>query len=274
MNTELINEIYSQQSIESSKENHIEIVSTKNYSHNISIEQYRITKRYENKDPGLYTILNAHNIPFDIDSQKPIITHLSHTLNSYLSKSNLENILIVGLGNRNISADSLGAKVVKNIIVTRHIEEIKSLRKVSAIIPSVLGLTGIESFDIVSSVVERIRPTLTIVIDSLCASSYTRLGTSFQINNSSITPGGGVQNARRKLDSKSLGCDFISIGVPLVIYANTFTSNQNEDFNNLIVTLKDIDEASSICAKIIAYSLNMAIHSLSFKDMKDYLNNL
>ena len=66
MNTELINELYSKQSIESSKENHIKIVSTKNYSHNISIEQYRLTKRCENKDPGLYTILNTHDIPFDI----------------------------------------------------------------------------------------------------------------------------------------------------------------------------------------------------------------
>lgn len=274
MNSELLSEIYKKTKQENALESNIEMLVDKKYSNGISKEQYRVTKKIDIQDKGLYTILNADTIPYDIENQINIIDKFSTELKSYFKECNMENILIVGLGNRHISADSLGAKVAKNIIVTRHIPEIKNLRKVSVIVPSVLGLTGIESYDIISSVVDKIRPTLVIAIDSLCASSYTRLGTSFQINNASIIPGGGVQNARKKLDAKSLNADFVSIGVPLVIYANTFCDYPSKSLNHLIVTLKDIEETSHICAKIIAYSLNIAIHDISLKDVKDYLNNI
>lgn len=274
MNTELISELYKNQNSESDIDSSITALKTKNYTNGISIEQYTISSHTDHKDPGIYTILNAIDIPYNIDSQKSIINHLSKIFKSYIDTCNKKNILIVGLGNRHISADSLGAKVIQNIIVTRHLPKLKTLANVSAIIPSVLGLTGIESFDIVSGVIDKTSPTLVIAIDSLCASSYTRLGTSFQVNDASIIPGGGVKNARKKFSKTTLGCNFLSIGVPLVIYANTFNNQNIKDLNNLVVTLKDIDETSTICAKIIAYSLNMAIHNISFKEMMDYLNNM
>ena len=232
MKSELINELYKNQKAESSKDHSITTLKNKLYNNGISIEEFKISSPYQGKDIGYYTILNSNNIPYDITQQKPIIHHLSKIFKSYIINCNTKNILIVGLGNRHISADSLGAKVVKDILVTRHLPKSNNLQKVSAIIPSVLGLTGIESFDIVSGVINKISPTLVIAIDSLCASSYTRLGTSFQINNASMTPGGGVQNARKKFSNTTLGCDFISIGVPLVIYANTFSNKNNKDLNN------------------------------------------
>lgn len=274
MKSELINEIYKNHFLESDNENNIEILSKKKFSNGISREQYRINKKTDNQDVGTYTLLNSKRILYDNDSQINMIKQLTIELKKYLSPQDLENVLIVGLGNRHINADSLGAKVVKNILITRHIPELKNLKKVSAIVPSVLGLTGIESFDIITSIVEKIKPSLVIAIDSLCASSHTRLGTSFQINNASLIPGGGVNNARKKLDANSLNTKFISIGVPLVIYANTFSSKPNSSLANLIVTLKDIEEISLICANIISYSINSAIHNINIEDVKDYLNKI
>lgn len=274
MKSELINEIYKNHFLESDNENNIEILSKKKFSNGISREQYRINKKTDNQDVGTYTLLNSKRILYDNDSQINMIKQLTIELKKYLSPQDLENVLIVGLGNRHINADSLGAKVVKNILITRHIPELKNLKKVSAIVPSVLGLTGIESFDIITSIVEKIKPSLVVAIDSLCASSHTRLGTSFQINNASLIPGGGVNNARKKLDANSLNTKFISIGVPLVIYANTFSSKPNSSLANLIVTLKDIEEISLICANIISYSINSAIHNINIEDVKDYLNKI
>lgn len=274
MKSELINEIYKKHFLESSDDNDIEIISKKKFSNGISCEQYRINKKTDNQDKGTYTLLNSKKILYDNNSQINMIKQLTIELKKYILPKDVENVLIVGLGNRHINADSLGAKVVKNIIVTRHIPDLKKLKKVSAIVPSVLGLTGIESFDIITSIVEKIKPSLIIAIDSLCASSHTRLGTSFQINDASLIPGGGVNNARKKLDANSLNTKFISIGVPLVIYANTFSSKPNSSLSNLIVTLKDIEEISLICANIISYSINSAIHNITIEDVKDYLNKI
>ena len=270
----MINEIYNFSKFENGIDSSIRFISNTKYSNGITKESFEVIKRVNNQDKGHYTIINSPTIPYSKDDQITLIKKLTEELNKYLSNIDHNNVLVVGLGNRHISADSLGSKVVKNIIVTRHIENLTTLNKVSAIAPSVLGLTGIESFDIISSVVNKIKPDLVIAIDSLCASSHTRLGTSFQINNSSIVPGGGVNNARVKLSSNSLGTNFISVGVPLVIYANTLSYSNMEELNNMIVTLKDIEDVSNITAKIISYSVNMSIHNLKLSEVKEYLNKI
>lgn len=274
MKSELINELYKSTKLENAVEPTIELISKKQYKNGISKEQFKVNKKLDFQDVGLYTILNSKHLLVNAEEQVNMINKFATELKHYINNYNKTNVLIVGLGNRHINADSLGTKVVNNIIITRHIPNLKTLTNVSAIAPSVLGLTGIESFDIIKSVIDKIKPTLVIAIDSLCASSHTRLGTSFQINNASLIPGGGVNNARKKLSKSTLNTAFISIGVPLVIYANTFTNNKKNSFNNLIVTLKDIEEVSSICAKIISYSINMAIHNLTLTDVKDYLNKI
>lgn len=274
MFSELINEIYKKSKIENANDNSIKQVHNISYQYGLKKEFFSVEKKTENLDIGEYSIFNFNDVHTNADYQIYLIKHFAKEIKDYLKNCNLENILIVGLGNRHISADSLGAKVIKNIIITGHIYEEISLKKVSAFNPSVLGLTGIESSDVIESVIAKLKPTLVIFIDSLCASHYSRLGTSFQINNASIIPGGGVNNARKKLSYSTIGVNILSIGVPLVIYANTFCDNQNHKLNHLIVTLKDIEEISSICANIISYSLNMAIHDLTISKVKDYLNKV
>ena len=272
--TELISEIYKSCKMENSVDQNIEILTKKHYSNGISKEQFKVNKKVNHQDIGLYTIFNSKHLLIDPNNQINMIHKLANTLKCYIKQYSTSNVLVVGLGNRHISADSLGAKVIRNIIVTRHLHQIKTLNSVSAIVPGVLGITGIETFDIVKAVISKTSPTLVIAIDSLCASSYKNLGTSFQINNASLTPGGGVNNPREKLCAETLNTSFISIGVPLVIYANTFADNPKKKLNNLVVTLKDIEEVSHICAKIISYAINMAIHNLTIEEVKDYLNKI
>ena len=204
-----------------------------------------------------------------------------------------DRVLIVGLGNRHISSDSLGAKVVGKINITI---ENKLLPKVMAIAPSVMGLTGIETREIIAGVVDRVKPTHLILIDSLCASSVDRLGRSIQLTNTGLCPGGGIGNNRQCIDNK-LVKNIYSIGVPLMIFSSTFISGSfekfgldydkilsvmqiakksggNRDFLNIcktlkkiveddlddmIVSIKDIEDTVEILSTIIAKSLNIAL---------------
>ncbi|MCL2822309.1 MAG: GPR endopeptidase [Firmicutes bacterium] len=141
-------------------------------------------------------------------------------------KGSLKTVLVVGLGNPALAADSLGVQVLKNLMVTRHFGE-KDIKNVGfktslcGISPNVSGITGIESFDIVKGVVDRIKPDLVVVVDSLASASVGRIGSAFQLCLGGITPGSGVGNSRVRLDFDSLGVRVISVGVPLVVYAST-----------------------------------------------------
>lgn len=167
-----------------------------------------------------------------------------------------KNILIVGLGNYKLGADSLGSRVCSYVNVTRKIIDCQYC--ISCITPGVIGATGIESFEVVKGVCDTINPDSVIVIDSLCASSITRLLTSFQITDAGITPGSGVANHRMTLSKESLGVNVISIGIPTVVYASTivkeFSSAECEP--NIVVSPKDIDFMIKDCALIIADALN------------------
>lgn len=204
-----------------------------------------------------------------------------------------DRVLVVGLGNRHISSDSLGAKVVGCVNITI---ENKLLPKVMAIAPSVMGLTGIETVDIVSGVVDKVHPTHVILIDSLCASSVERLGRSIQITNTGICPGGGIGN-KRKCIGDNLASKVVTIGVPLLIYASTFVretlrkngveidnvnsimrsikkspnkenivslfdgvkSAIDDDVEGLIVSIKDIEEFVQLLSEIIGKAINRSL---------------
>jgi spore protease len=139
--------------------------------------------------------------------------------------------------------------------------------------PSVLGITGIESYDIIKGVVDRTRPSCIVAVDSLASAAAGRLATAFQVSDAGITPGSGVGNRRLTLDKSSLGCPVYSIGVPLVVFVTTiveeiFDARECEraqtklrDIADLIVTPKDIDILVAECAQIIALALNMAVHT-------------
>jgi spore protease len=144
------------------------------------------------------------------------------------------SVLIVGLGNWNVTPDSLGPLVVENVMVTRQYFELMpdrvapGYRQVSAVAPGVLGLTGIESSETVQGIVEQTRPELIIAIDALASRSLERVNTTIQIADIGIHPGSGVGNKRKGLTQEILGVPCIAIGVPTVCYASTIVNNAIE----------------------------------------------
>jgi len=225
-------------------------------------------------------------------------------------------ILIIGLGNWNISPDALGPKVVERVLVTRQYfinfnkEFDETMANVAAMSPGVMGMTGIESFDIVKGIVDKIKPDLLIAIDALSSRKMNRISTTIQISDTGISPGGGVGNKRVALNKETLGIPVLSIGIPTVVNAATIVSDtldliisslkeqadvgrefynllealSNEEryslieevlnpfMANTIVTPKDIDVLIDDLSIIIANGLNIALHpGIDLKDVNRYI---
>lgn len=195
-----------------------------------------------------------------------------------LQNKNTDSVLVVGLGNQYITPDSIGPKTVGKITVTRHITSAAQLgfnfdiRPVSAVAPGVLGITGIETGEIVKGVVEHVKPTLVIAVDALAARKISRLGTTVQLSDTGISPGSGVGNNRKELTEKTLGVPVIAIGVPMVVDATTLAMDivrdraqiKNElleDGRGMILTPNDVDAISNIASDIISGGINTALHS-------------
>lgn len=196
--------------------------------------------------------------------------------------------LVVGLGNRTITPDALGAQVVEKTLATRHIsDEIKraagleSLKAVAAFSPGVLGQTGVETAEITGSVVKEIDPDFVIVIDALASRAVSRLGTTVQISNVGISPGSGIMNKRKELSEASLGVPVIAIGVPTVVDAMTLaldiSGSEYEDLDkekiepkgrSMMVTPKEIDLIIQRASKVVALAINRALQpELSLDDI-------
>jgi spore protease len=142
-----------------------------------------------------------------------------------------DSCLVVGLGNWNVTPDALGPMVCENLLVTRHLFQLQpenieeGYRSVSALSPGVMGLTGIETSDIIFGVVEKTKPDFVIAIDALAARSIERVNSTIQISDTGIHPGSGVGNKRKELSKETLGIPVIAIGVPTVVDAVSITSD-------------------------------------------------
>ena len=176
----------------------------------------------------------------------------------------VRSVLAVGLGNPNMTADSLGAKVCARLTEVVHLNNAASPRiKISVLTPNVLGVTGVESFDVVAGVVSRVKPDAVIAVDSLASAAVTRLASAFQATDTGITPGSGVSNHRERLCRDSLGVPVLSLGVPLVLYASTIIEDAlghecpdcDESVMNLLVTPKDVDLYVHDCAEILSQAI-------------------
>lgn len=142
-----------------------------------------------------------------------------------------KNVLVAGLGNRHIPPDSLGARCADKINVTRVVSDhvgIKSDVQVCAIAPGVLGITGIETAEILQGICDKVEPQLIIAVDSLCARDIHRIGNTVQMTDTGIEPGAGLGNNRNVINSNVLGRRVICIGVPMVVYARTICHNVME----------------------------------------------
>ena len=132
-------------------------------------------------------------------------------------------ILVVGLGNRQVTPDALGPKVCERILVTRHLggdvpDDLKGkLRAVSALSPGVMGITGIETAEIIKGVTEKISPDLIIAIDALAARRTSRINATIQMSDAGVNPGAGLGNRRMSINRESMGVPVIAVGVPTVI---------------------------------------------------------
>ncbi len=223
------------------------------------IELDEITAKRYNKAPGKYITLECNAIKtLERDYYKRLSAAIGDVMNELCGKA--KNVLVVGLGNPKLTADSLGSKVFDRLVVTRQLDD--AVTEISGICPNVMGVTGIESFDVIKGVCERIKPDLVIAVDSLSSATTGRIASAFQLCSSGITPGSGVSNHRMRLDKASLGCTVISLGVPLVVYASTIIGEVADDaditdeMRELIVTPKDIDFLVQECADVIAAAIN------------------
>lgn len=238
-----------------------------------------------NRDVGSYTSIFTNKLtPYDTDIINYVTITLSEIIKDYIFKINkkAETFLIVGVGNKNYVSDSLGPLVNNSIVITRH-AKINSpnvvdsrLKSVCALTPSVLGVTGIETQNIVKGVIEYVNPDIIIVVDSILSKSYNYIGKCFQVSNVGLVPGSGVDNTQKALDENNLKVPTISIGVPLVVSAQNllydYLDEDIEELDSLIVTSKDIDILVKNSANIVATSINLAIHNkMSFDEILDYM---
>lgn len=190
------------------------------------------------KLPGHYVTIEIPGLrQKDSDLQDRVATSFAKEFEQFLSKLQISKeakVLIIGLGNYNVTPDSLGPLVVDNVMITRHYFELMpdqvspGYRQVSAIAPGVLGTTGIETSEIVQGIVDKSKPDLVIAIDALASKALERVNTTIQIADTGIHPGSGIGNKRKGLTEDLLGIPVIAVGIPTVVYASTIVNNSFE----------------------------------------------
>lgn len=243
------------------------------------------------KPIGTYITLEAPAMAQpDEDYHQEISVELARQLKSVIPDIDKElSILVVGLGNRDVTADALGPNVVDNLTITRHmVKEYgkaafnkKRVHMISGLVPGVMAKTGMESQEIIKGVVEKTKPDVVVVIDALAARSTKRLNRTIQITNTGIHPGSGVGNHRNAITRDALGVPVIAIGVPTVVDAATIVSDAFEkmmrqsgeeplkiqdefltglgELYNMYVTGKDVDYEIKQISHIICNALNRAL---------------
>ncbi len=218
------------------------------------------------KPKGKYATLKIGKIdllPDFYDIEKGLNKALSLLLNF-----EWKSILVVGLGNMEITCDNIGPTTAQKILATRHIAGekaeklgLKNLKSVAVLSPSVLGKTGIEASETVESVVKKIKPEAVIVIDALCSRNIENLFSVIQLSDSGIAPGSGVKNARKELSYNTLGVPTIAIGVPTVVEAEVLAGELSgqkiTDKTDLIVTPKEADLLSHRMSEALSSALNV-----------------
>jgi spore protease len=270
-------------------------------------------ERMMGKLQGRYITVEAQGLRYkDTPLQEKVMKMLADELVKMVDLARNATILIVGLGNWNITPDALGPRAVHKIVVTRHLQEMLSpelkggVRSVCAIAPGVLGITGMETAEIVAGIVGKIKPDLVIAIDALAAASSQRMITTVQLADTGINPGSGVGNKRFGLTRQSLGVPVIAIGVPTVVHASTIAMDtintmQNqaafaryfksmedlsdadrrvivnqvlpEALGDMMVTPKEVDRLIEDIANVVAGGINQAMHpNIDYENIHMYLH--
>ena len=253
------------------------VVLEEDYDETLEIRITRVKIETENgakamgKPAGVYLTLEAPNLAVpDEDYHREISEKLADHMEELLHENHLTgrdiSVLVVGLGNRQVTPDALGPYVVDNLCVTRHIVReygkyamgMERAQLVSAIVPGVMGQTGMETLEIVKGVVTETKPDLVIAVDALAARNSRRLNRTIQIADTGIHPGSGVGNHRNGLTRETLGVPVIGIGVPTVVDAATIVSDTMENLIQAMETsetLKGVGEVLKMYNNAEKYEL-------------------
>ena len=241
---------------------------------------------------GRYVTLGcSQRMSVELGTRRALSEALGETISAMLPKG-ARTMLVTGLGNRSVTPDALGPRTVERVLVTRHMDGClpqdveEKLRSVCAAAPGVLGVTGIETAEVLRGMVEHVRPDAMIAVDALAARSSQRICSTIQIADTGITPGSGVGNHRKALTRETLGIPVIAVGVPMVVYASTIArdamgylsaidgaSEADEErlaacvervitqrLGDLIVTPREVDALVERMAGIVAEGINLALH--------------
>ena len=228
------------------------------------------------KPKGSYITIEAQEMTDGDDGyHREISEELAKVLRGMIPVNREElSVLVVGLGNREITPDALGPRVADNMMITRHV--IREFGKyalgaehsnlISSIVPGVMAQTGMESLEIIRGVIRETEPDCIVAVDALAARSVKRLNRTIQITNTGINPGSGVGNHRHGLNRESVGIPVIAIGVPTVLDAATIVNDAISGYyeevdctlNSFFVTPKDIDESIKRLSFTISEGLNLA----------------
>ena len=241
---------------------------------------------------GTYVTLSCpQSLTIDLCTRQALSRELAADIVRMLP-SDVRCVLVTGLGNRSVTPDALGPRTVERVLVTRHMKGLlpgdaeAGMRSVCAAAPGVLGVTGVETAEVVRGMAEHVRPDAVIAVDALAARSSLRICSTIQIADTGISPGSGVGNHRQALSRETLGVPVIAVGVPMVVYASTIAGDAlaafakadgamtedeeklsacveqvvSEQLGDLIVTPREVDALVERMAGILAEGINLALH--------------
>ncbi len=266
----------------------IDLIDDKNIKHqkslvdNIVVDHIKIIKQNKviDKVKGDYITIDVDDIS-DYASRDKIVEVVQDNLLKMI-ENKFDKVLIVGLGNKFVTCDSLGPKVCEQIVVTNHLYDLnklqqkKGMSKSAVVTPGVMGQTGIETAVIVKSICDVFKPDLVIAIDALATLSISRVNRCIQLSNTGIQPGSGVKNHRGAIDFKTLKVPVIAIGVATVVSIDHLVKdvlkiNHLEEYfeqidfekinaHDMVVTPKGMDDDLVHLSNIISLAINKVIH--------------
>ena len=269
----------------------------------VTIED-ELAARELGRPKGMYVTLSCpQTMTIDLRTRTALSEALAQELRAMLP-GEAETVLVTGLGNRLVTPDALGPRTVERVLVTRHMDgclpaaEGEELKSVCAAAPGVLGVTGLETAEVLRGMVEHVKPDAVIAVDALAARSSQRICSTIQIADTGIIPGSGVGNHRSALTKETLGVPVLALGVPMVIYAATIARDAFEmlsfddaspeqdealdemtnellagSMGEMIVTPREVDDVVSDAAGMLACGINRALHpGLSEQDVLLMMN--
>ena len=241
---------------------------------------------------GTYVTLSCpQTMSIELKTREALSRELAQTIRQMLP-DDAHTVLVAGLGNRSVTPDALGPRTVERVLVTRHMDGClpqdigARMASVCAAAPGVLGVTGIETAEVLRGVAAHVRPDAVIAVDALAARSSKRICSTIQVADTGITPGSGVGNHQKALTWETMDIPVIAVGVPMVVYASTIArdamaffgreegaSQADEDvlvsyverivskeLGDLIVTPREVDALVERMAGVLAEGINMALH--------------